>query len=185
MTSTTVTLTTLMRRKTSKLVRWLMASVGGGMVGCGVGDAVLEIADVVQRGRVAAEGAGGEECVAGGKDEIAAGCLDLDKVRGGGCEVLVVTGEQLQARERVAGNESLDLVENGHGIEGAEARLKVVRGEPDGMAVGLAGLRAAGLAHISAKAGAEGNERADIRADFVGEADDHLEVGAHAGAVGG
>ena len=61
----------------------------------------------------------------------------------------------------------------------------MLRGEPDGVAVGLAGLRAAGLAHVGAKAFAEGDERADVGAHLVGDADDHLEVGADAGAVGG
>src|SRR6185437_13389007 len=116
--------------------------------GCGVGDAVLEFADVVERRGIAPERAGGEERVAGGQDEVAAVGIDLDEATGGGNEVLVVAGEQLEARKRVAGDEALDLVQNGHGIEGAEAWLKVVGGEPDGVAVGFAGLRAAGLAHI-------------------------------------
>ena len=53
------------------------------------------------------------------------------------------------------------------------------------MAVGLAGLRAAGLAHVGAEAFAEGDERFEVVAHLVGDADDHLEVGADAGAVGG
>ena len=103
--------------------------------------------------------------------------------------MLVVAGEELQAHEVVvAGDEALDLVEDGGGVEGAEARLEVVGGEPDGVAVGLAGLRAAGLAHVGAGPAvrlAEGDELANVRAHLVGDADDHLEVGADAGAVGG
>ncbi len=57
-----------------------------------------------------------------------------------GRDVLVVAGEQLQAEQLVvAGDEALDLVEDGDGVEGAEARLEVVGGEPDGVAVGFAG----------------------------------------------
>ncbi len=53
------------------------------------------------------------------------------------------------------------------------------------MTVGLAGLRAAGLAHVGAETFAEGNERLDVGAHLVGDADDHLEVGADTGAVTG
>ena len=93
--------------------------------------------------------------------------------------------EQLEAEEIVAGDEALDLVEDGAGIEGAELGLEVVRGQPDGVAVGFAGLRASGLAHVGADAFAEGNELCDVCAHPVGDADDHLEVGADAGAVAG
>jgi len=51
------------------------------------------------------------------------------------------------------------------------------------MTVGLAGLCAAGLAHVGAEAFAEGNEGLDVGAHFVSDADDHLEVGANTGAV--
>ena len=65
--------------------------------------------------------------------------------------MLVVAAEKLQAKQVVAGNETLDLVEDGPGIEGGELGLEVVGGEPDGVTVGLAGLRAAALAEVGAE----------------------------------
>jgi hypothetical protein len=103
-------------------------------------------------------------------------------------EMLVVAREQLQRSQVYSRGPAADLVENGERIEGAEARLEVVGGQPDGVAVGLAGLRAAGLAHVGAPRyfrRAKGDQLAHIRAHLVGDAHDHLEVGAHAGAVGG
>ena len=111
-----------------------------------------------------------------------------DGVAAGG-EVLVVAGEELEAEKLVvAGDQALDFVEDGVGVEGREARLEVVGGEPDGVTVSLAGLSAAGLAHVSKLTScpcalAEGHEIAHVRAHLVGNADDHLEVGADAGAV--
>ena len=138
---------------------------------------------VGEHGGVAAQCTRGEERVVRGQDEIAA-VADLDeRCSGGRLQVLVVAAEKLQAKQIVAGDEALDLVEDREGIEGAELGLEVVGGEPDGVTVGLAGLRAAGLAHVGAEAFAEGDECLHIRAHLVGDADDHLEVGADAGAV--
>ncbi len=123
--------------------------------------------------------------VVGGQDKVAA-VVDLDeRCGGGGLQVLVVAGEKLEAQKVVAGDEALDLVENREGIEGAELWFEIVGGEPDGVTVGLAGLRAAGLAHVGAGAFAEGDEGVHVGAHLVGDADDHLEVGADAGAVSG
>ena len=100
--------------------------------------------------------------------------------------MLVVAGKELEAEEvLVAGDEALDLVEDGEGVEGAGTRLEIIGGEPNGMAVGLAGLGAAGLAEVSAGGSAEGDEGGDVGAHLVGKTDDHLEVGADARAVGG
>jgi hypothetical protein len=144
---------------------------------------------VGEHGGVAAEGAGGEEGIGGGEDEVAA-IADLHEGGGsGGLEVLCIPREQLQPKQTVAGDEALNLVEDRGGIEGAQARFEVVGGEPDGVAVGLAGLRATALAHVGAGAPgirgpAEGDELAHVCAHLVGDADDHLEVAADAGAVG-
>ena len=50
----------------------------------------------------------------------------------------------------IAGNETLDLVEDSEGVEGRDFGLEVVGGEPDGVAVGFAGLGAAGLTEVGA-----------------------------------
>ncbi len=47
------------------------------------------------------------------------------------------------------------------------------------------GLCAAGLAHVGAGSFSEGDELLHVRAHLVGDADDHLKVGADAGAVTG
>ena len=98
------------------------------------------------------------------------------RLQGGGFEVLVVAAEKLETQQIVAGHEALNLVEDCKRIERAQLRLEVVGGEPDGVTVGLAGLRAAALAHVGAEAFAEGNERAHVRAHLVGDPHDHLEV---------
>ena len=69
---------------------------------------------VIQHGGVAAEGSGGEERVVGRQDEVAAGCggLDLHELSGWR-EVLIVAADQLEAEQIVAGDETLDLVEDG------------------------------------------------------------------------
>ena len=102
-----------------------------------------------------------------------------------GLQMLIVAAEKLKAQQVVAGDEALNLVENCERIERAELRFEVVGGEPDGVTVGLAGLCATGLAHVGANAFAEGHECANVRAHLVGDADDHLEVSADAGAVAG
>ena len=141
---------------------------------------------VGEHGGEAAECARGEQSIVRREDEVAA-VADLDESgRGCGLQVLVVAGQKLEAQQVVAGDEALDLVEDGEGIEGAELGLQVVGGEPDSVAVGLAGLRAAGLAHVGAEAPLpKGTSCLNVRAHLVGEADDHLEVGADAGAVCG
>ena len=73
------------------------------------------------------------------------------------------------------------MAKGSKGLSGFE----VVGGEPDGVAVGFAGLRAAALAHVGAETFAERNERLMSCADLVGEADDQFEVGADARFVGG
>ena len=89
-------------------------------------------------------------------------------------------------RSVVAGHQPLNLVEDRERIERAEPGLEIVGGQPDGVAVGLAGLRAARLAHVGANAAVpNGTSVLHIRAHLVGDADDQLEVGAHAGPVGG
>jgi hypothetical protein len=101
----------------------------------------------------------------------------------------VVASEEIDAVESVAGNETLDFVENGKRIEGAEFGLKAVGFKPDGVPIGFAGLRAAGLAEIGGGATrisvlAKGDERADIDAHAAGETDEDFKVGFDAGAVG-
>ena len=44
----------------------------------------------------------------------------------------------------------MNFVENGERIERAESRFEVLRGQPDGVAIGLARLRAPGLSHVRA-----------------------------------
>ncbi len=97
--------------------------------------------------------------------------------------MLVVAAEQLQPEKVVAGDEALNLVKDGPGIEGGELRLEIVGGKPYRVTISLAGLRATALTHVGAKALAEGNERLYVGTHLVGDADDHLEVGADAGAV--
>ena len=107
---------------------------------------------VLQHWRVASQRARGEECVRGRKNEVLA-VFNLHEA--GGCrgDVLVVAGQELQAEELVvARDETLDLVEDGEGVEGAELGLEVVRGDPDRVAVGFARFRTAGLALVSAEA---------------------------------
>ncbi len=60
----------------------------------------------------------------------------------------VVAREKIDAVECVAGDEPLDFVEDGERIEGTEFGLEAVGFEPDGVTIGLAGLRAARLAEI-------------------------------------
>ena len=73
----------------------------------------------------------------------------------------IVAAEKIHAVEFVSGDQTLDLVEHRQRIEWAEPGLEAVSREPDGMAVGLAGLRAARLAEIGVDAGlAEGNQGA-------------------------
>jgi hypothetical protein len=99
---------------------------------------------------------------------------------------LIVAAEELEAEELVvAGDEALDLVEDGEGIEGAGFGLHVVGGHPHAVAIGFAGLRAAGLAEVGAEAFAEGDEGFDVVAHVAGETNDELEVGAGACLVGG
>ena len=57
----------------------------------------------------------------------------------------------------------------------------MVGGEPDGVLVGLAGLRPTGLAHVGVNSSAIGDQRAGIDSGTVGEPDDQLKVGADAG----
>ena len=66
--------------------------------------------------------------------------------------VHVVAGEEIDTIEGVAGNEAGDFIQHGERIEGAEFGLEAVGLEPDGVAVGLAGLRAARLAEIGGDA---------------------------------
>ena len=100
--------------------------------------------------------------------------------------MLIVAGEQIETRHVVGGHQALNLVENREGIEGAEARLLMLRGEPYGVTIGFAGLRAAGLAEIGLHASRpEGNEVLDVRTHGRGEANDQLEIRANTGAVGG
>ena len=55
--------------------------------------------------------------------------------------MLIVAAEELEAEEFViAGDDALDFVEDGEGVEGRELGFKVVGGEPDGVAVGFSGL---------------------------------------------
>ena len=91
----------------------------------------------------------------GRENEIACGddLADRDK---SGLRRNVVAAEEIEAVELVAGNEALDLVEDSERIEGAEARLKAVGGEPDGVTVGFPGLCAAGLAEVAEDAGENG-----------------------------
>src|SRR5260370_25960206 len=97
--------------------------------------------------------------------------------------MLVVAGEELEGLDVVAGDEALDLVEDGHGLERAEAWLEILSGEPYSVAIGLARLPAAGLAHVGAEAFAEGNQRAHVGAGLVGDADDHLQLRPDPAAV--
>ena len=100
--------------------------------------------------------------------------------------VHVVAREKIDAIESVAGNEALDFVERGERIEGAEFGLEAVGFKPDGVPVGLAGLRAARLAEIAGGAAfAERNERADVDAHSAGESNEDFEVGFDACAVCG
>ena len=103
---------------------WLVESAVQSCCGLDLGERLareaLVLLQVGEHGGVAAERAGGEESVVRGQHEIAA-VADLHEMgRGGGLQVLVVAAEQLQAEQVVAGDEALDLVENGEGIEGAE-----------------------------------------------------------------
>src|ERR1700752_2469934 len=90
--------------------------------------------------------------------------------------VLIVAGQQVDARDVVASYHTLDLVENGHRIERRHLRLKVMRLEPDGVAGGLPRLRAAALTHVRVRAAAEGNEAMNIKGHGIGDAHNHLEV---------
>src|SRR5215471_8400156 len=112
--------TTILRIESSrnvwKSVRWLtvlLVTPVSGSFGCGVDLdqrlTGLEALNFVEGGREAAQGPGGEEAVAGGKHEVAA------SGGGGGCcelQMLIVAAEQLQAEKVVAGDETLDLVED-------------------------------------------------------------------------
>ena len=53
------------------------------------------------------------------------------------------------------------------------------------MAVGLAGLRAARLAHVSTHSASKRNQLVDVKAHSIGDADDHFEITLGAGYVAG
>src|SRR5581483_8220145 len=101
--------------------------------------------------------------------------------------MLIVSAEQLQAQQLVVTrHKALDLVEYCEWIEGRELRLEVLRREPDGVTVGLAGLCAARLPNVRPQpALAERHERLDGMAHFVGKANDELEVRSRAGLIRG
>ncbi len=86
--------------------------------------------------------------------------------------------------DRITRDEALNFVEYGKRIEGAEFRFEAVGFEPDGVTVGLAGLRSARLAQISGDARfAERNQRAHLLANGFSKADDDFEIGFDTGAV--
>src|SRR5581483_3854199 len=138
----------------------------------------------VQRGRVPAQRTGGEQRVLRREDQL--------RVTGNGgrralrnLRVLVITGDQVEARDVVAGDQALNFVEHGNRIEGRHAGLEPVRFQPNSVTVRLAGLRAARLAHVGTRGAAEGNQVVEFKAHLVGDANDDLKIRLGACQVAG
>jgi hypothetical protein len=111
-------------------------------------EGVLVLVELGECCGVRAEDAGSEQAIVSGQDKIAGRGRQgayRDEARLGWN---VVAAKEIQAIELVGRYEPLDLVENGERIKRAQARFKTVGCEPDGVAVGFAGLRSAGLAHV-------------------------------------
>src|SRR5581483_2589360 len=144
----------------------------------------------VQRIGVAAQRTGGEQRVLRREDQL--------RVTGNGgrralrnLRVLVITGDQVEARDVVAGDQAHNFVEHGSRIEGRHAGLEPVRFQPNSVTVRLAGLRAARLAHVSlhpkarktgafwgprTRGTAERNQVLEVKAHLVGYANDDLKI---------
>src|ERR1700753_1130908 len=112
------------------------------LVGCGFNLSessrwaeTLIVLQVGEHGRVASKGARGEQRIVRGENQVAAAADLNERGRGSWLQMLVVAAEKLQAKKIVAGNQSLDLIENRERIEWAELGFEIVGSQPDGMAI--------------------------------------------------
>src|SRR5712692_8658788 len=83
--------------------------------------------------------------------------------------MLAVSRQQIHPRNVIAGNQTLNLIENCRGIERAQLWLQSMSLEPHSMPVGLARLRSARLSHVGATAATERHKLADVKAHCVGD----------------
>src|SRR5437764_15329733 len=90
--------------------------------------------------------------------------------------MLAVTRQKIRAHNVIRRNQTLNLVENGHGVERAQFRFEPLHLKPHGMSVDFARLRSARLSHVGACASAEWNQLANLEAHAVGDAYDHFEI---------
>src|SRR5580658_5881237 len=149
--------------------------------------ALLVLLNVEEHRAVLSERARGKKRVRGRKDKILARrCVrNLDEAGACWAQMLVVAAQQLQTQQFVVtGNQSLNLVEDCERIKWRELRFEVVRGQPNGVTISLAGLRSARLTNICAKAAAKRNERLHRMTHLVREPNDELEIAACTCLVG-
>src|SRR6266403_165217 len=91
--------------------------------------------------------------------------------------VLIVASQQIDSRDIVSGNDSLNLIKNCNWIKWCQPGLEVMRFEPDGMTVGLTGLRSASLSHVGARSAAERHKVRQMESHGIRNADDHFKIG--------
>src|SRR5579863_7326560 len=125
----------------------------------------LVLVNLAQICAVAAHGAGSEQAIVGWCGQVGAGLCESRNRNEAWLGMDVVAREEIQAVELICRHEALNLIQYGKRIERAQLRLQSVGSEPDRMAVGFTGLRAAGLAEVAAHAAfAEGDKRLDVGA---------------------
>src|SRR6202521_6259565 len=92
--------------------------------------------------------------------------------------MLAVSSQKIDAGDAIAGNQSLDLVENRHRVEWTQLRLQSLRLKPNGVTVGLSRLSTPRLPHVCADATApERHQFANLKTHGVGDADNHFIIG--------
>src|SRR6185437_7607982 len=133
----------------------------------------------VHRIRISAQRAGGKQRVIGRHNRFRSRRLANRTVLRSE-SVRLVSGEQLQTRKVVAGNQALNFVQQRLRIEWTELRFQIMRRQPYHVPIGFAGLGSATLAHIGTYAFAEGNELANVSTHAVGDTNDEFEIAANA-----
>src|SRR5580700_10744869 len=100
--------------------------------------------------------------------------------------VFVVAAEQAKPRDVVTRNQPLNFVQHGGGIVRAHLGFEIVLTEPYGMTVGLARLRASGLAHVGARTStAERHQLVHVVSHGKGDTHNALEIVAYPGELAG
>src|SRR5438309_117334 len=138
---------------------WLLIGCGFDLSKPGRWTKTLIVLQVREHRGVAPECARCKQGIVCGQDEVASAANLDQRRRGGRLQVLVVAAEKLEAQQVIARNEALNLIENSERVERTEFRLEIVRLQPHGVAIGFAGLCAAGLAHVGTQALAKRNQR--------------------------